>query len=132
MLPLFIEILILIGLAGNVPTKNKSNKALGRWVSTQRSNYKKFKKSGSIAQSRMDREEMEKRIRKLNGISFTWSLLPGGMKSEEEGNSSSKSSLATGRKAESGHDDGKEDHRTNERGTGGGEGKNKKKNESSG
>ena len=61
---------------GNVPTKNKTNRALGRWVSTQRANYKKFNRGESHNQPRMDREEFERRIRRLDAIGFTWSLLP--------------------------------------------------------
>jgi len=67
----------------NVPTKNKTNRALGRWVSTQRSNYKKFMRNGSTAHPRMDQKEMNRRTNRLNGINFTWSLLPGNTQSEE-------------------------------------------------
>jgi Helicase associated domain len=68
-------------VAGNVPTKNSSNRALGRWVSTQRSMYKRFKE-GKIEK---DVKEMTQRIRKLNRIKFCWSLAPGSPTSEEDG-----------------------------------------------
>jgi hypothetical protein len=72
-------------MKGNVPTKNKSNRALGRWVSTQRSNYKNLKKGESPKHPRMNRQELERRIRRLNGIGFAWSLLPGTTKTEVDG-----------------------------------------------
>ena len=56
---------------GNVPTKNKDNRALGRWVSTQRSMFKKFQE-GDIH----DMGIWDRRIRRLNGINFAWSLAP--------------------------------------------------------
>ena len=40
----------------------------------------------STKQPRMDRHEMERRIKRLNAIDFTWSLLPG--KSESDGDDS--------------------------------------------
>ena len=63
----------------NVPTKNSSQKALGRWVSTQRSMRKKFLE-GRIEK---DIEEHEKRIQKLNDINFCWSLAQGGSPTSE-------------------------------------------------
>ncbi|KAG7352759.1 helicase domain protein [Nitzschia inconspicua] len=68
----------------DVPTKNKKNRALGRWVSTQRSNYKKYKKGVGTLRPKTDEEEMERRIRCLEGIGFKWSLLPGSYSNEEE------------------------------------------------
>jgi hypothetical protein len=56
---------------GNVPTKNKENRALGRWVSTQRSMYKKYQEDDIN-----DVEVWSRRIRRLNGIAFSWSLAP--------------------------------------------------------
>ena len=63
----------------NVPTKNSSQKALGRWVSTQRSMRKKFLE-GRIEK---DIEEHEKRIQKLDDINFCWSLAQGGSPTSE-------------------------------------------------
>lgn len=60
----------------NVPTKNKHNRALGRWVSTQRANYKRLQQGNPPKQRRTDWEEAKRRIRRLNGIGFAWSLLP--------------------------------------------------------
>lgn len=79
-------------MQGNVPTKKRSNRALGRWVSTQRSNYKKFKNGESPKHPRMDRQELERRIRRLDGIGFAWSLLPGATKTEVDGNNEEESS----------------------------------------
>ena len=59
-------------MKGNVPTKNKTNKALGRWVSTQRANYKKYKKGEWEKLPRMDRDQFERRIRRLEAIGFPW------------------------------------------------------------
>jgi hypothetical protein len=71
-------------IKGNVPTKNKTNRALGRWVSTQRSNYKKFQAGSGILRPKTDRDETVRRIRRLNGIGFQWSLLPGSGSSVNE------------------------------------------------
>jgi hypothetical protein len=69
--------------SGDVPTKNKKNRALGRWVSTQRSNYKKYKRGMGTLRPKTDDEEMERRIRCLEGIGFKWSLA--GTQSSEQG-----------------------------------------------
>lgn len=58
---------------GEVPTKWKRNKSLGRWVSTQRSEYKKFQ-NGEIVNC--GDEEMEKRIYLLTELGFTWTYVP--------------------------------------------------------
>ncbi len=63
----------------NVPTKNKANRALGRWVSSQRANYKAWKEG---KYGRIDPEEIERRIKRLEAIGFAWSLLPGGTTTE--------------------------------------------------
>ena len=68
---------------GNVPTKNKQNRALGRWVSTQRANYKRLQQGNPPKQRRTDWEEAKRRIRRLNGIGFAWSLLPACSPNEE-------------------------------------------------
>jgi hypothetical protein len=71
---------------GNVPTKNQNNRALGRWVSTQRSNYKKFQRGrGGSLRPKTDDEEMQHRINRLNGIGFIWNLLPGNSSNDEQG-----------------------------------------------
>ena len=76
----------LLSHQGNVPTKNNSNnKALGRWVSTQRANYKKLMGSESLTKkiSRMDYKEMNRRISRLNAINFSWSLLSSNTQSKD-------------------------------------------------
>ena len=59
-------------LLGTVPTKNATNRALGRWVSTQRAVYKRFIKTGELAYPRMNIKEMNQRISRLNGLNFSW------------------------------------------------------------
>ena len=79
-----------MSMEGDFPTKSKYNRALGRWVSTQRSNKKRMETGNPPNQGRTDQEEAERRIRRLNAIGFTWSLLPGGTTTEvddEEENS---------------------------------------------
>ncbi|MGK3737275.1 MAG: hypothetical protein ACI90V_004120 [Bacillariaceae sp.] len=104
-------------LSGNVPTKNKTNRALGRWVSTQRSNYKKFKRTGSTAHPRMDREEMKRRIRRLDGINFSWSLLPGSTLPEENVDDSSDSSSSSAKTTENDQNDAMEEDNENPSGS---------------
>ena len=70
----------------NVPTKNRANRALGRWVSTQRSNYKKFKLGKGNLRPNTDEEETKRRIRCLEGIGFQWSLLARDSSEEENEN----------------------------------------------
>jgi hypothetical protein len=50
----------------HVPTKYKANTALGRWVSTQRAEYKKY--SEGITKTTMTAEK----VRRLEGIGFAW------------------------------------------------------------
>ena len=50
----------------HVPTKYKANTALGRWVSTQRAEYKKYQEGQ--AKTSMTREK----IRRLEEIGFAW------------------------------------------------------------
>ena len=66
MLVLFL-LLFLLG-AGRVKTKNKTNPGLGRWVSAQRHEYRRFinGERSILCQERIDR---------LNAIGFTWSCL---------------------------------------------------------
>jgi Helicase associated domain len=52
----------------NVPTKYSQNPALGRWVSTQRSEFKKFQQGRS---KHMSREKVDK----LTAIGFKWEML---------------------------------------------------------
>ena len=62
------ELLVYKAKHGNchVPTKYKDNTALGRWVSTQRADYKKY-------QEGMSKTSMnEEKIRRLEGIGFAW------------------------------------------------------------
>ena len=102
-------------MKGNVPTKNKTNRALGRWISTQRANYKKFKKGECTPNRRTDWEEMERRIQRLEAIGFVWSLLPGGTttevdeEEEEEGNSDRESEASSKKGTDSESDEQEKD-----------------------
>jgi len=49
----------------HVPTKYKDNTALGRWVSTQRAEYRKYQ-DGRKTSMNADK------IRRLEGIGFAW------------------------------------------------------------
>merc|ERR1712087_293637 len=49
-----------------VPTKYKENTALGRWVSTQRSEYKKYREGKKRTSMNPDK------IRRLESIGFAW------------------------------------------------------------
>ena len=64
----------------NVPTKFKERRALGRWVSTQRSNYfKRYKrKIEGRPQESLKEEELEltKRVQMLNELGFVWRMAP--------------------------------------------------------
>ena len=85
----------------NVPTKSSEQRALGRWVSTQRSVYKRWKNgefsvgpSGDGSTSSFAAEnlaEIEQRIRRLDEIGFTWSLAPQG----EDSRSGAEPSLSS-------------------------------------
>jgi hypothetical protein len=59
----------------NVPTKFTDNPALGRWVSTQRSQYKMFKNN---EESQMTQD----RIERLESLSFKWRMTESGEHSE--------------------------------------------------
>ena len=50
----------------HVPTKYKANRALGRWVTTQRAEYKKYSEGNT--KTTMTAEK----IRRLEGIGFAW------------------------------------------------------------
>ena len=50
----------------HVPTKYKDNTALGRWVSTQRAEYKKYNEGGIKTSMNADK------IRRLEAIGFAW------------------------------------------------------------
>jgi hypothetical protein len=56
-------------VSGNVPTKHSSNRALGRWVSTQRSQHKKHQRGVPchLTQDRID---------KLDELDFIWRMAP--------------------------------------------------------
>jgi hypothetical protein len=60
----------------NVPTKSAENRALGRWVSTQRTMYKNYMK-GFVGKS-LTREEQERRIFLLLKEGFLFSMIPNG------------------------------------------------------
>ena len=60
----------------NVPTKSAENRALGRWVSTQRTMYKNYMK-GFVGKS-LTREEQERRIFLLLEEGFLFSMIPNG------------------------------------------------------
>ena len=49
----------------HVPTKYKENTALGRWVSTQRAEYKTFCKGETSSLT-------DEKIRRLDSIGFAW------------------------------------------------------------
>ena len=65
---------------GNTPTKYRTNKALGRWVSTQRANYKRFQKheEGQIGADKLPtgRDELIRRIGLLDELGFSWTMIP--------------------------------------------------------
>ena len=58
----------------DVPTKYRKT-PLGRWVSTQRSMYKKFNKGEQSSCGSSD-DVIQNRIAQLNTLGFHWSLLP--------------------------------------------------------
>lgn len=61
----------------NVATKYAPNPALGRWVSTQRSEYKKFQKSRrSGGGGNKSKHMTQTKIDMLNGLGFKWEMLP--------------------------------------------------------
>lgn len=68
--------------SATVPTKSRTHRALGRWVSTQRSMYKRYKDGEAVDSTVMER------IEKLESVGFVWSLAPG----EDDGESSCGSS----------------------------------------
>jgi hypothetical protein len=70
----YAELLKYIDANGDchVPTKLQDNRAFGRWVSTQRSQYKKNKLS-------------QDKVSKLNLLGFVWTMLP--PSSESDNNS---------------------------------------------
>jgi hypothetical protein len=99
---------------GNVPTKNKTNKALGRWVSTQRSNYKKYCKGEGTLRPKTENDEMDRRIRMLNAIGFNWSLLPGSGASEEGSENHSDETEEVKEQDEEEDDEEQEEHQAND------------------
>lgn len=68
----------------DVATKYQPNPALGRWVSTQRSEYKALQRSGR------SRHMTQAKINMLNGLKFKWEMLP--QRSSGSSNSSSNNS----------------------------------------
>lgn len=68
----------------DVPTKYAPNPALGRWVSTQRSEYKIFMQSGGRS-----RHLTQGKIDMLNSLGFKWEMIPNRLSnSSSEGSSS--------------------------------------------
>ena len=68
----------------DVPTKYAPNPALGRWVSTQRSEYKVFMQSGGRS-----RHLTQEKIDMLNSLGFKWEMIPTRLSnSSTEGSSS--------------------------------------------
>lgn len=64
----FMELLAYKAKHGNchVPTKYRGNTALGRWVSTQRADYKKYQEGESKCSMNADK------IQRLESIGFAW------------------------------------------------------------
>lgn len=58
----------------HVPTKFPDNRALGRWVSTQRNMYKKYKAGEQV--NNLLPQEIQRRIRLLENLGFSWSMAP--------------------------------------------------------
>jgi Helicase associated domain len=63
-------------VSGNVPTKSKKNRALGRWVSTQRAMHKSYME-GRCSKG-VSRDEIERRIARLEELGFCFSMLLSG------------------------------------------------------
>lgn len=73
----------------DVPTKYAPNPALGRWVSTQRSEYKIFMQTDGRS-----RHLTQEKIDMLNAIGFKWEMIPSRLSnssSHSNGTSSSSS-----------------------------------------
>jgi Helicase associated domain len=62
--------------SGNVPTKSKKNRALGRWVSTQRAMHKSYM-DGRCSKG-VSRDEIERRTARLEELGFCFSMLLSG------------------------------------------------------
>lgn len=71
----------------DVATKYTKNPALGRWVSTQRSEYKKFNKSGGRS-----KHMTQARADLLNDLGFKWEMMPHATRKTSPGCSSNASS----------------------------------------
>ncbi len=56
----------------NVPTKYVENRALGRWVSTQRNMYKRYHAGASF--NSLPATEIERRIALLDLLGFSWNM----------------------------------------------------------
>ena len=65
-----VKNICLYYFVGNVPTKSRSHPSLGRWVTTQRSNYKKFHGNKVII---VKEREWKRRMALLDKIEFSWS-----------------------------------------------------------
>ena len=66
---------------GDVPTKWENNRSLGRFVSNMRKHYKEYAQTASCS---IGKNEMDRRIRLLEGINFSWTLHPDSLLSEED------------------------------------------------
>lgn len=67
----------------DVPTKYAPNPALGRWVSTQRSEYKAMQKAGR------SRHMTQSKISMLTELGFKWEMLPNRSSGSSGGDGSS-------------------------------------------
>lgn len=65
----------------NVPTKYVENRALGRWVSTQRNMYKKYHAGASF--NSLPPAELERRIVLLDQLGFSWNMAPPSSSSDD-------------------------------------------------
>ena len=72
----------------NVPTKFPDNRALGRWVSTQRHMWKKCQAGEPF--NNLPSEEIERRINLLNELGFSWSMIPTSESDDSHKNSHSQ------------------------------------------
>jgi Helicase associated domain len=69
----------------DVATKYGPNPALGRWVSTQRSEYKILQRDGR------SKHMTQSKIAMLNNLGFRWEMIPAKSSSPSSGNANSSS-----------------------------------------
>jgi Helicase associated domain len=77
----------------DVPTKYAPNPALGRWVSTQRSEYKIFMQSGGRS-----RHLTQGKIDMLNSLGFKWEMIPTRLSNSSNDGSSNSTTNRGGRR----------------------------------